>query len=795
MTGIDDAYKKYQQVNLQKQAEAIRTGQSQTITSNDIGPIRSESASDREAAMKDEATRKIATNAYVRAQNDAMAEALSTGKPVELTQSRVAAAKEKVLDSYTTSRTPDITIIGPGGKNVIPGTRTISVPVGENEARSKALNAAYSDYQRQNLGLQKKYLDQRANTAQGAKNNPAVTYTKHYTVALEDRLSGGPYNYSVNLNDSLSANKQETQEQKKPANPIDDLYAGTIGAVGQFLSGGMRAFYEKIGYKDVGERGARHFEDLLGIDRKNPSVGAGGLIIGAGTGALATASGDSERAKKEQENVEYAKQYATEHPIGFAAATAIDVLPAIFGARLGKGGSVEPTLPKPASSKFIQRAFADEAPLSSKPAEPPVDNVSFVEIKPIASKPIGSTSFENNPVILSGGLVKNIEIPATAKPFTNESINLGTGSGRLTQIPPFENVTVDLGKSSSTGLGSGLTGGGGKPSTGTGPKFTPTQNIKPEDFGFKESKGSDGTVTLQKLEDLTTVAKPKPQETKVQPKASPAENIPQQSDKLRNLLGIPTTTAKPKPRISKSKPADVAALQSLINPVIQTTGQKRKQKVQEKTETVQLLQAQEATTSTSQQAQDLGISLAVRQTALMDIQSRAKTKQKSTMSGFSQTGQRQNTAPTLDVLRIPGQGSRVTTKTIPTFTPGQVTDIIRMPPPGKPPTRVPPPPSPPNIKLPPPPKLGDGSFGLLSMRRPRKIASDVDKLGVANPFYTPLSIAVKPTKGAVKRHGSGGIFTGGGKVGDSEFLGIGSFEKEGRRGGKGRKKKERFTLF
>ena len=117
---LDEAYKRYQQSNLQKQQSFLKTGEQQSITSADIaagGPLPQK---DRDAELRDEAERKVATNAYVQAQRDAMAEALSTGKPVELTQSRVAAAKEKVLDSYTTSRTPDLTIIGPGGKNVIP---------------------------------------------------------------------------------------------------------------------------------------------------------------------------------------------------------------------------------------------------------------------------------------------------------------------------------------------------------------------------------------------------------------------------------------------------------------------------------------------------------------------------------------------------------------------------------------------------------------------------------------------------------------------------------------------------
>ena len=640
------------------------------------------------------------------------------------------------------------------------------MPVGEAEARNKALTANYTSYQKQNLDLQKQYLDERAKVAEAAKNKPSVTYTKHYTVGLEDRLSGGPYNYSVNINDNLSANKQESEEPKKSANPLGDLYQGTVGTVGEFLAGGMRSFYEKIGQKDIGERGAKHFEDLLGIDRKNPPVGGGSLVIGAGTSALAKASGDTARAKSEDANVAYAQKYAVEHPISFGAATAIDILPALFGAKLGKGGSVEPVAPKPSGSKFVQRAYGEPASPAIKPAETPVNNVSMVEVKPIAaSKPVGGT-FENSPVNLGSGLVKDIPIPATPNPFVNESVPLGAGSVRLTQIPEFKNVSINLGTSSSTGLGKvgGSSGGGGsKPSGGNGGNFIPSQSIKPGDFGFKESGTGDGTVSLVKLEE-PTIVKPNPEETKVQPKSSPVESASQQSDKLRNLLGIPTVKAKPKPPATKSKPADTAALQSLINPVVQITGQKRKQKLKEETSSTQLLQVQE-TTSTSQQqqqAQDFAVSLAVRQTGLQEIQNRAKTKQKtSTMSGFA--------IPQTQTTRtIPTQGSRQGVSTIPRFDIPTLTRTVPTNPFLQVPTNRPPPPSRPPLRKPDIrdiPKIdlklpgGNGGLGLIGLK-PRSGKSDVDLLGVSNPFVPFLSIEAKPTKGSARRHGTGGMWKG-----------------------------------
>ena len=74
-------------------------------------------------------------------------------------------------------------------------------------------------------------------------------------------------------------------------------------------------------------------------------------------------------------------------------------------------------------------------------------------------------------------------------------------------------------------------------------------------------------------------------------------------------------------------------------------------------------------------------------------------------------------------------------------------------------------------------------------RRGKIGKSDVDALGVSNILYPAFSISEKPTKGAMKRHGSGGMFSGLPKVSEKSAGLLAPIK------GKGKRKKGNFSLF
>lgn len=104
--------------------------------------------------MQQEAEQKVAYEGYQLANQKAQAEAIKTGQPQTLTNDKIEAAKQEVLDTkYLVSRGPQL------APDVAP-TKTYAIPVRDEQAEAAALKKNYADFQKQNLQLQGQQLKQ-----------------------------------------------------------------------------------------------------------------------------------------------------------------------------------------------------------------------------------------------------------------------------------------------------------------------------------------------------------------------------------------------------------------------------------------------------------------------------------------------------------------------------------------------------------------------------------------------------------------------------------------------------------
>lgn len=139
--------------------------------------------------------------------------------------------------------------------------------------------------------------------------------------------------------DNISVAPPSSDKKSAPPDALKDLYEGTVGYAGAFIAEGARDIGPRIGRAKEGEDLANSIEKSLGLDQNNLPISIGGLGQSGFNILASNLTGDTERAKKESDAFDYAVQYRSEHPIGFAAASAIDIIPSIVGVKIGKGVS------------------------------------------------------------------------------------------------------------------------------------------------------------------------------------------------------------------------------------------------------------------------------------------------------------------------------------------------------------------------------------------------------------------------------------------------------------------------
>lgn len=521
----------------------------------------------RQNRLGEEANRKITADAFQAAQRQAERDYLSTGKTVTLDSDRISAAREAELDKYVIGITPGYGLLGGGSRIEVAPQKTYSIPVRDTEAEGDALRENYAAFsqadlkvQAQALGAQKNADLQQANVDR--YNQSLQQLNKHVTVELGDTLG-------LNSPAGQASRKKEPEFPHETFQPnlAEQVWRGTVGHLGEFaadvfsfnskLAGensqyglgakktaqtirdatslqGLAGVYDVLGkltgnqsYKDY----AAHAKHESKLESGEASGGAISELVARGQ--QATGYGAD---KNTNDSVAALQKQRTERPVEYFAASFTDITPVLLGIGGGKGsgGGKASNVSTSVSERLLPKAAGYSEPAPVKTTEPaaPTFQRSVIDLGTGPVK-MPEPMFRNTSFNLGSGGVKtpeptfkNLEVglgrgpggvkeTSPARTFVNESVDLGTGTGRLTQIPEFKNITVDLGRSSSTGLGEVGAGGGGKPSGGS--KLTPSQSIRPEDFGYKEVPGSDGTVTLIKLAEPTTITTTEPQATTLEP--------------------------------------------------------------------------------------------------------------------------------------------------------------------------------------------------------------------------------------------------------------------------------------
>ncbi|AIF83841.1 hypothetical protein NTE_01780 [Candidatus Nitrososphaera evergladensis SR1] len=157
---MEIAYKKYQELNAQKQAQFLQTGKTESITAADIAAAPSPAPTNTNSnGLSDEAQRTLATQTFLEAQRRAQDQALYSGQTQNLSDF-LPEARQAVEDSYTVAITPGFGKLGGGSRYEEGPMRTMSIPIHDKAAEAKRLEKNYAAYQSQNLAAQRQSLAQ-----------------------------------------------------------------------------------------------------------------------------------------------------------------------------------------------------------------------------------------------------------------------------------------------------------------------------------------------------------------------------------------------------------------------------------------------------------------------------------------------------------------------------------------------------------------------------------------------------------------------------------------------------------
>lgn len=176
---------------------------------------------------------------------------------------------------------------------------------------------------------------------QAATASDKPNSTTHYQVNIEDRLSGGPYHYQVDIGKPEEKNYTEHvqgkidkplevkspyafKESRKVSDP-EQIKRGTVDYAAEIASTPFDVA-EKVGAKGAGAVG-KDIRKAVGYDEEKPVASPVGLVTsGIGLG-IAKMVGDKEREKNLQESVDYQLGAAKDRPLEFISSAGIDIAP------------------------------------------------------------------------------------------------------------------------------------------------------------------------------------------------------------------------------------------------------------------------------------------------------------------------------------------------------------------------------------------------------------------------------------------------------------------------------------